>query len=798
MRKAFKNFIAVAAASLMTAGALSLAACGTDFKTPEGGPSAQDAVESNGGFVVGKGDYYYFINGIESYTSDNTYGTPVKGGLYRIKKADVSAKDGAKAERVIPSIITSGSYNGGIYIYGDRVYFTTPNVVPDPVSGTLDSSVMRFGSAKLDGTDMKDYFTVSTNTVEYRFVEAGGTVYVLYVDSNDLYSYNTASEEKTLLADNTTSVVFNKQDPTDPTVYFTMSVSENQDSDLDARTFAYNQIYSVRADVTEAPYEYTWDMDYVEEKLDGNVPYTNLGTIVLDGVDSQSFDPGSKFTHSETPPGKWHGYTYTLRSYENGGLYYTVTPAKKASSSPGSDDNGKLCYIDAEKLGSGWDSVKANDELGTAIDVVADAANLSDTATSGALFYLDGEGHHHYLYTEGNAIFRADVEETNGSHKGADQQIADNVSGATLIGVDLTADPAYQYLYFSRSNGSGHSVERAVINGDPVYYQNLQFADSDNELYYPVKVLNLEVADSWYQFEIIGTNLFFADADNDVASTSFNYISVVSLANQEGKLMNNKELKAFTEKYNSIMSTDAKVGLLAKLSANSNSKLSTALRYYFLTGETEQFTENIEFAVENDKSDTYLYSEDEQNAFEAFTANKGDPGQGGLFKETDFVDGDGNYYRTYDYFVARIGEMTEADTEKAENYWKTALANFSVTESGETETGLSVGAWVGIGIAIAVVAAACVAVPVILIRKKKKSGNERPKEEKMAVDTTDDTDVDVYAPLTEPAEESAGEDGGEPQREETVEDEAADETAEETAEETSAETDAPDGGTPLE
>ena len=751
MRKGFKKFIAVATAALMTAGALSLAACGTDFVPPTGAPSAGDAVESNGGFVVGKGDYYYFINGIESYTSDNTYGTPVKGGLYRIKKADLAAKNNT-AERVIPSIMTSGSYNGGIYIYGDRVYYTTPNVVPDPVSGVLDSSVLRFSSAKLDGTDIKDYFTVSSNSDEYRFVEVSGTVYVLYVDSNDLYSYNTASGEKTLLADNTTSVLFNKQDRTDPTVFFTMSVSENQDSDLDARTFAYNQVYSVKADVTEAPYEYNWDMDYIEEELGGEVPYTNLGTIVLDGVDSQSFasNPDSKFTHSTTAPTSWQGYTYALRSYENGGLYYTVTPAKKGGSSVGSEDNGKLLYLDAAKLGSSWDSVKANDEVGITIDVVADATNLSDTATTSALYYIDKDGAHHYLYVDGSAIFRADVNKTNGSHTGEDMQIADNVSGASLISVDLTSDPAYQYLYFSRSNGSGHSVERAVINGEAVNYQNLPYEDLDNEPYQPVKVLNAEVADSWYQFELIGTDLFFADADSDVASTSFNYITVVSLANSESKLMNNKELKAFTDKFNSIMSTDAKVGLLSKLSANSNSKLSTALRYYFLTGETEQFTENINFAVENDKSYTYLYTDEEQSAFEAFTGLADGRGYEDLFSATDFFDGETSY-RTYAYFATRIGEVTEADTEKVDDYWKTTLANFALPSEEEGETGLPAWAWALIGIAIAVVVVGCVLVTVFVLRKK--NGSEEPKEERMAVDTTDDADVDVYA--TDESEEGS-------------------------------------------
>ncbi len=749
MRKSFKKIIAVATAALMTAGALSLAACGTDFKTPQGGPAASDAVESNGGFVVAKGNYYYFINGVESYTADNTYGTPVKGALYRIKKEDVKAKRNT-AERVVPSIMSSGTYtNGGIYVYGDRVYYTTPNDVRDPVSGEIDSSVLRFQSAKLDGSDIKDYFTLTNNSAEYRFVEKGDAVYVLYVDSNDLYSYNTASGAKTLLADNTTSVVFNKGDLTDPTVYYTMSVSENQDSDKDARTFSYNQVYTVSADATAAPYEYKWDMDYIKEELDGQLPYTNLGTIVLDGVDSQNFATAkTQFTHSATAPKSWQGYSYTLRSYENGGLYYTVTPAKTADGSVGSDDNGQLLYIDAAKLTSSWDSIKANDELGTTVDIVANAMNLSKTATTTALYYTEN-GNHHYLYVNGNAIYRADVNKTDGSHT-ADQLVADDVSGATLVSVDL-ADP-YQYLYFTRSNGSGHSVERAVINGDPEAYKNLPQVDGsgavqDYAAYRPVKVLNLEQADSWYQYELIGTDLFFADADSDIGSTSFKYISVVSLANKDGKLMNNEELAAFTEKYDSIMGSDSKTALLAKLTANSNSKLSTALRYYFFTGERAQFDDNIKFATDNGRSETYLYSETEKTAFKAFI----DGTDNDLYKAADYKDESGASYRTYSYFVTKIGEWTEADDEAVATYWENTLAHYTLPAEEETESGLPGWAWALIGIAIGVVVIGCAAAVIVVLRKKKETAPAE--EEKMNVDTTDDRDVDVYATDEEPAEE---------------------------------------------
>ena len=90
MRKGFKTLLVISTAAALSLGALSLTACDYKF-TPLGGNFAEGTVNSNGGFVVEKGEYVYFVNGVQTYTADNTYGTPVKGALMRIKKTDVQA-----------------------------------------------------------------------------------------------------------------------------------------------------------------------------------------------------------------------------------------------------------------------------------------------------------------------------------------------------------------------------------------------------------------------------------------------------------------------------------------------------------------------------------------------------------------------------------------------------------------------------------------------------------------------------------------------------------------------------------
>ena len=88
MRKSTKIIFATATAAILAASTLAAAACAPEIKGVNGLPEHYENVTSNGGFVVGVGNYYYFINGVEQSTADNTYGTPVKGALQRILKSD--------------------------------------------------------------------------------------------------------------------------------------------------------------------------------------------------------------------------------------------------------------------------------------------------------------------------------------------------------------------------------------------------------------------------------------------------------------------------------------------------------------------------------------------------------------------------------------------------------------------------------------------------------------------------------------------------------------------------------------
>ena len=739
MRKIFRKFSILAACSLLAASAASMAACGYQFTPLSEGPSASDAVTSQGGFVVQKGDYVYFINGVETYTSDNTYGTPVKGALMRARMSDIKAGIN-EAETVIPSLMVAADYTSGIYIYGERIYYATPNNMGN-TAGQVDNTYLDFRSTALDGSDMQFYFRIADNAALYRFVEVDGTVYVVYEEDDNLISYNTAAGTSVTLAESTTAYTVNSEDVTDPYIYYTMDVTDRQDS-ANPQAYEYNQIYRVRADATEAPYEYTWDQEYLDEENDGEAPYVNLGEIVLDGISVN--DDETQFNHDVTEDNRsiWR-YTYTLQSYTNDGIYFVRTAVPTSGSSVGT--SGELYYLSVEDLESdSFDSITGNGVYSTNatdgwLEVVASAADTSNANTS-AYFYIEEDGNvkHHYLYVNSDGeIRRVDVindglgtKAENGRNGDTSLRIATGASGAVLTGLDSTSSGTYDYVYYTCTTDNGLSIERAVYNGEPEYYNTLTPAGEDYSAYRPVRVLEAEHASGWYNYEVVDGVVFYINAET-FSSTSYTYVWTINLNGEDG-LMDNVEVEAFNERYETVVGED---GYLETLTEEGNSKLSSAIRYFFYTGESDQVFENIEEAESFGKRNTYLYSEEEQAAFRAFVDGTGEDAIA-FFGE--------NYLDTVSLgtYTNLLGVMTEDDTDLLADYWQNYLERY--TEETAEEAGLPGWAWALIGVAIAVVVlGAGLAVVLVILHKRKKDAQEKP--ELMEVDTTDDEDVDVYA-----------------------------------------------------
>ena len=375
---------------------------------------------------------------------------------------------------------------------------------------------------------------------------------------------------------------------------------------------------------------------------------------------------------------------------------------------------------------------------------------VENKATDTAYFYKEADGHH-YLYVKDDVLYRKDVA------TGYEQAIAYQVGAPTILGIDSTSNSTYHYVYFTRSNGDGLSVERAVYNGSPENYKNLTFNGTDNAGYKPTKLLNLQHVSDWYEYEIIDNTVFYVDAEV-FGAQAYNYVSCVDLT-KNGKAMTNVEIEALNEKYESIANRENKeIGLFAKLTdIMDDTNLLNALRYYFYTGERTQFDENIAEAIANGEESDFLYTEQEKEAFEAFLGNKGFTiEKEEIFSANDYKDEAGNYYRTYDYFRTQIGKMSEEDANSLAKYWRTNLQYYQATET--QEEGLAWWAWLLISLAITAVVATGAGFAVWFFLLRKKAAEEEAPVERMEVITADDSEVDVYAteaPEAEAEQESA-------------------------------------------
>lgn len=744
MRNTMKKLMTVIFAGTFAATvAASLAGCGGNFKPLSGIPGG--TADSNGGFVVEVQDYIYFINGVETYTSDNTYGEPVKGALMRVKKSELSSGAG---EVVVPSLMVAGDYDAGIYIYGDRVYFATPNNIEN-TAGQIEQNYLDFKSAKLDGSSVESYFNVSDNSTKYRFVQLDGTVYVMYAADEALHSYNTKTKKDTVLAEGVDGYIF-PDDKEDPYFYYTMNVTMDIDVSNGSHDRPYNQLYRVRADVTECPYpelrDYAWREDYLDEN-DGKVPYLNLGTLVLDGIGAIYRDNPTVFSHDvgNAAPLSAAGYKYGVQSVTKDGVYFTREDLATTGSV---GEAGWLYCLPTANMEAGNSVVRNADDV---LDVVAQPTDTG-RANDAAIYYVEG-GTYHYLYTADSNIYRADVNEAG---EASVVRIAQGIGTATLVRID-DSDPSHRYLYYTVSGSAGDNIFRVVYNGGEEDYKTLGY--DTNKPFRSIQVLNIQHAKSWYSFEIIDGLLFFADAET-IGSTSYNYIAYVDLRNASGAMMDNVELEAYNDKLDETLGDE---GYLAELGDDDREALSTAVKYYFYTGKTELFYENIEEAkTESGEDDYELYHKDDIAEFETYTKA-------------------GHDLRAS--YIHPIGLRSEADEESLKSYWKTTLEHYTAPTS-EEEEGAGLPAWAGalIGIAAGVVVIG-VAVGVYLVLRSRKNEPEE-KQEKMFVDTTDDKSVDVYSdeepqPLSEPAEPEQPEEAeGEPVLDEAEQPEAQEPTEE--------------------
>ena len=160
--------IVVALVAIIVIAALTLTAC-NKFKWGKidgGDPSA--ASVSNGGYVVEQGDYVYFINGYIGSVDSNDWGAAYKQSIMRCKKNADGTYDNSTATVVVPKSIYYNNAKAGFAIFGNFIYYATPNLEKDK-SGAASTTHTDFMRTSLDGTLTQRIATLNSRSNDFMF-----------------------------------------------------------------------------------------------------------------------------------------------------------------------------------------------------------------------------------------------------------------------------------------------------------------------------------------------------------------------------------------------------------------------------------------------------------------------------------------------------------------------------------------------------------------------------------------------------------------------------------------------------
>ncbi|MBO5772246.1 MAG: hypothetical protein J6R37_00380 [Clostridia bacterium] len=193
---------------------LALGACtDTNSFVPNTFIPTVESVDSNGGVAVrvnaADGDWIYYVNNYQSSnTIKNEYTDEVKDGqIVRIKVSDleeliemyydkndsdailsISKKLYEKAQIVVPYVVYSGNTEAtageGIFVFGDRLYYRTPNYNLD-AQGYAKNEELLINSCKLNGSDTQTHLVLADNTTSVYLCEVDSKVYAVYTAKED-------------------------------------------------------------------------------------------------------------------------------------------------------------------------------------------------------------------------------------------------------------------------------------------------------------------------------------------------------------------------------------------------------------------------------------------------------------------------------------------------------------------------------------------------------------------------------------------------------------------------------------
>lgn len=258
-----------------------------DFTALAGDTSG--TVSSNGGLAVQKGQYIYYINAVAPTTNDNIFGNVEYGSIYRIKKTEFDAIIEehaapksyifAASELVVPKIVytanTTDKTLNGMFIFGDRIYYTSPDTTPDK-NGKPQSSRLTLLSCNLDGTGTVAHLTVASNSTQICISEVAGKVYAMYVVNKELFCADlTAKTDAVKICEDAQSFMFERNNGVAYYINADNDICGYKAGDAESKIL-YKNTYTEGNSLTKTSYS----LKYVDAL--GNLYFIVGGTVIND------------------------------------------------------------------------------------------------------------------------------------------------------------------------------------------------------------------------------------------------------------------------------------------------------------------------------------------------------------------------------------------------------------------------------------------------------------------------------------------------------------------------------------
>lgn len=573
-----------------------LVACGDGAGSWQGASLKEwGNAKTQGSFIAQTDNYVYFINGQANYTNDNSYGTPVKGSLMVIKKTDLASGDISKAEIAVPKIFGATDYSAGLYIYGDYVYYGTPNVNRNS-SGSVANTEMTIAKTKLDGTEHSEIITLPALSEQYRIVKGANGVEVLYYDAEKtaIISYNVETKTSTEIAK--TDISANES----LTEYKFLPVEEGKPVLVYA-----TQVYSEKYYEDKAEEE-----GYTRESSHGKIYTYTAGEQAVKVVDGQ-VQTG-------------HGKSYVLTYLASDILFYTESTheEEKVYGSKIADlaDLTKRKEINDSSLLTKTTIIKSLEEayiVSTDLSTVEKTILYGNQQTvrqtviktadlSSAIDVVDG---YFYYYDTNKVIMRMEL--SNQDAKA--QKVSSDSAASTWYAPNFLTLNEKTYLVYLDSSTVGSNYLSAInltdatieekTEGDLTTYQltgnfSLSKMLAEDEAKKAIQALNTAVESTELKYEITDTGIVFEK-----------YEQLVKVYNELSQGAKDALSDDFNTKFQNVKKAVAVAEYYVKLDG---------IRHY---NDKQEVPTELKTAYEQAKTKTLSYTEEEFAEFRVYIPN---------------------------------------------------------------------------------------------------------------------------------------------------------------------------------